>query len=61
VSGVMTVRDYEDREGNKRKAYEVVCESVELLGSRSNTAAEEAELPEAAPFEELTDDGELPF
>lgn len=36
VSGVLTSRKYEDKEGNKRTAFEVVADSVELCESRSN-------------------------
>ena len=36
VSGSLTSRKYEDKEGNKRTAFEVVADSVELCESRSN-------------------------
>lgn len=39
VSGILASRDYEDRDGNKRTSYEVLCESVELLDSRPTTSA----------------------
>jgi single-strand DNA-binding protein len=35
VSGVLTSREYEDNGGNKRTAYEVLTDSVEILESRS--------------------------
>ena len=41
VSGILASRDYEDRDGNKRTAYEVLCDSVELLESRSTTSSHE--------------------
>lgn len=39
VSGYLTSRNWEDRDGNKRTAYEVVCDGVELLSSRKNSEA----------------------
>ncbi len=32
VSGRIQVRGYEDRDGNKRKAFEIVCSSVDFCG-----------------------------
>lgn len=37
VSGILTARNYEDKNGNKRTAFEIVADSVELLESRSNS------------------------
>ena len=39
VSGIFTSREYEDKEGNRRTMYEVLCDSVELLDSRSTTSS----------------------
>jgi single-strand DNA-binding protein len=39
VSGVLTSREYEDKDGNKRTAYEVLTDSVEILESRSTSSA----------------------
>jgi single-strand DNA-binding protein len=39
VSGVLTSREYEDKDGNKRTAYEVLTDSVEILESRSASSA----------------------
>lgn len=36
VSGNLTTRTWEDKDSNKRKAVEVVCNSVELLSSKKN-------------------------
>lgn len=65
VEGALQVRGYEDRQGNKRKAVEVVADQVYFAGSLrngspsrgSNGAPAQAEFEDAA----LTDDGELPF
>lgn len=37
VSGYLTSRNWEDKNGNKRTAYEVVCDGVELLSSKRNS------------------------
>ncbi len=37
VSGYLTSRNWEDKNGNKRVAFEVTCDSVELISSKKNT------------------------
>lgn len=37
VTGYLTTREWQDKEGNKRKAIEVTCDSVELLSSKRST------------------------
>ena len=37
VSGPLTTREWTDKEGNKRKSVEVLCDSVELLSSKRNS------------------------
>ena len=61
--GSMTVREYEDSNGNKRRAYEVQCEAVELFGKRkTNDTAEAKPAPETAEgFKELSDNEPLPL
>ena len=39
VSGYLTSRNWEDKNGNKRTNVEVVCESVELLSSKKESQA----------------------
>ena len=68
VSGTLTSREYEDKDGNKRTFYEVLCDSVEILESRSTTSS--SETPKTAETGsdgfasmegiEMTDE-ELPF
>lgn len=36
ISGILTARNYEDKNGNKRTAYEILVDSAELLDSRQN-------------------------
>ena len=37
VTGYLTSRNWEDKNGNKRVAIEVICDSVELLSSKRST------------------------
>jgi single-strand DNA-binding protein len=39
VSGSLTSRQYEDRDGNKRTAFEITSDAVELLESRASSQA----------------------
>lgn len=67
VDGRLANRQYEDRDGNKRYVTEVIIQTIDFCGSknaaRDNTGAErEPAYPaQQQTFEELNDDGELPF
>lgn len=72
VSGVITSREYEDKDGNKRSVLEVLCEAVEILESRSaSSATSSSDASKTAESEpdglmsmegvELLDEEELPF
>ena len=76
VTGVLTTRKWQDNNGNNRINYEVTCDSVELLESRSNgegniNTANSTNQPQNAPvnaptydtnnLEEFDSDEELPF
>ena len=66
VDGRLQTRSYQDRDGNKRTAVEVVADHVYFGDSKrkeSDGNAPEDELPENEPqdFSEAEDDGELPF
>ena len=37
VTGYLTTREWTDKDGNKRKATEVTCDSVELISSKKST------------------------
>ena len=58
VSGRLTSRRYEDKNGNKRTAYEVIANSIYFAGSKQKSETD------AAPqtFSDLPDDdSDLPF
>lgn len=40
ISGILTTRNYDDKNGNKRTAYEILVDSAELLDSRSGNNAQ---------------------
>lgn len=59
VEGRLQLRDWTDRDGNKRRTAEVVASSVYFGDSRREEQPEpEGEAPQ---FTELEDDGKLPF
>lgn len=67
ITGVLTTRNYEDKNGNKRKAVEVVCEQVSFpKGKKKSDGDAQQEAPayggyDSSNFEELGDDEDLPF
>lgn len=75
VQGSIQTRNYEDKNGNKRTAFEVVAREISFCGSKAETgtgnynpaptaaAAPAPTYQTAAPsdFEEITDDEDLPF
>lgn len=75
VQGSIQARSYEDKNGVKRKAVEIVAENVSFCGSKADSGSsgyENAPASAAAPapsystgsigdFEEISDDDELPF
>ena len=75
IEGSIQTRNYEDRQGNKRTAVEVVADNVFFVGGRSSSAsaapAPAQNAPAAAPaayssgsasdFEEVEIDNDLPF
>lgn len=67
VEGSIQTRSYEDKNGNKRTAVEVVAENVFFVGSKKSDAREPEE-PEASmppkgkdDFEEVKSGDDLPF
>lgn len=59
VSGRLQIRDYTDKEGNRRRAAEVIAENLYFAGGERRATAAPAAAPE---FAELDDDfSDLPF
>ena len=63
VEGRLQMRNYTDKDGNRRVAAEVVTDNVHFADSRKDGSNnEDGSLQESAGFEELADDdGDLPF
>ena len=74
VQGTLQSRSYEDKNGQKRTAYEVVADNISFCGSKaeSGTGAPAGNMPGAAPaasysnsipddFSQVVDDDDLPF
>lgn len=65
VSGVLTVRKWEDKNGNNRYSTEVVADEVDF-GKKSKDdkpqdQGQQQYEPPSESFEEITDDDDLPF
>jgi single-strand DNA-binding protein len=62
VSGKLTTRKYQDKDGKNRTAFEVVCDNVELMDSKSEADSAPTFNPPKEPnYEEVDPDGDLPF
>jgi single-strand DNA-binding protein len=68
IQGNIQTRMFEDKNGNKRKAVEIVAENVSFCGSKSdnaNTASEPATVADVSiddgDFREIPEDCSLPF
>ena len=63
LTGRITTRSYEDRQGNKRKAVEVTCNTIDFVGGKSN--GETTKSPYNAPQEKIdaydAEEVQLPF
>ena len=49
VTGYLITRSWQDKEGNKRKAIEVNCDSVELISSKKNDSNSQPAQTQAKP------------
>ena len=49
VTGSLITRSWEDKDGNKRKAVEVNCDSVELISSKKSDGNTQSAQPQAQP------------
>ena len=57
LTGRITTRSYEDRNGNKRKAVEVTCNTIDFVGGKSN--GETTKTPYNAPQGNMSAPGEI--
>lgn len=69
LQGSIQTRNYEDKQGNKRTAVEVVADNVSFCGSKAESGTQNDFPPIAntakpaakVEFEEIDDDDDLPF
>lgn len=69
VQGSLQTRNYEDKNGNKRIAYEIVADQISFCGSKSESGTYNNEASNASSynnssaddFSSVVDDDDLPF
>lgn len=61
VAGRLQTRTWTDKDGNKRKATEIVAESVYFGDSKRDGATQQSYAAPQESFAELPDDDEVPF
>ena len=61
VEGRIQVRDWQDKDGNRRKAVEVVADNVYFADSKRDSKPQETPATNEPDFDEIEDDGDLPF
>ena len=55
VSGKISVRDWEDRDGNKKRAWEIVAREINFISLKKKVGEQEESRTDAGP------DGDVPF
>lgn len=61
VNGRLQVRNYTDKEGNKRTVTEVVASNVYFAGDKKQDKPQPKQTETFDDFDDFTDDGSLPF
>ena len=61
VEGRIQVRDWQDKDGNRRKSVEVVADNVYFADSKRDSKPQESRTVDEQEFDEIEDDGDLPF
>ena len=61
VSGSLQTRKYEDKQGNKRTAYEVDARDVYFCGDKSESKTDTQPISKPQEFEEVDASEDLPF
>ncbi len=60
VEGRLQLRDWTDKDGNKRRTAEIVADSV-YFGDSKRDGGDAAQIEPQGGFSEIEDDGNLPF
>ena len=66
ITGSIQTRNYEDKNGNKRKAVEILVDNASFCGSKAETGTGGYPAPSftsgsESDFEEISEDDDLPF
>lgn len=61
VEGRIQVRDWQDKDGNRRKSVEVVADNVYFADSKRDSKPQESRTVDDQEFDEIEDDGDIPF
>lgn len=61
VEGRIQVRDWQDKDGNRRKSVEVVADNVYFADSKRDSKPQESSTVDDQEFDEIEDDGDFPF
>lgn len=61
VEGRIQARDWQDKDGNRRKTVEVVADNVYFADSKRDSKPQDAPATNEPDFDEIEDDGDLPF
>lgn len=61
VEGRIQVRDWQDKEGNRRKSVEVVADNVYFADSKRDSKPQDSRTVDDQEFDEIEDDGDFPF
>ena len=61
IEGAIQTRKYEDKDGNKRTAFEVVANNVQFAEYGKNNENSDTDTPSTNDFAEFTNDEDLPF
>lgn len=60
VQGSIQTRSYQDKDGNRRKAFEVVADKV-FFAENKRSQSTAPDIGQDDDFEDIEDDGDLPF
>lgn len=61
VSGRIQMRDWQDKQGQKRRSHEVVADEIHFADSKRNGESHNGADVRTDGFQEIQDDGDLPF
>lgn len=61
VEGRIQVRNWQDKDGNRRKSVEVVADNVYFADSKRDSKPQESRTVDDQEFDEIEDDGDFPF